>query len=101
MGNEQFAIEVIGFMHERARQEILSGEFEKLAGEILCSHRGAQWTSNFFAKFRNAQAPLGTCLFAFCSQYFRVDQDQLLRRIFLKCDIDYGDPLRNTNLRRC
>src|SRR6185437_10225783 len=56
--DEQFSIQVIGLMLQRASQQLFAFRFEPLAFDILRAHRTLHCTRYIFAKIGQAQAAL-------------------------------------------
>ena len=84
---------------KRAREQVLSCHFERLAGGILSAHRHFFGAVDLFTKRRDAQAAFFARLRAFLFDDFRIDEDDLLGGVFATGDVNHGDPLGNTDLR--
>ena len=67
----ELAGEMIDFVLERARQQVLAGPFIPLAFDVLGPDSGAFGAGNLLAKARNAQATLFAGLLALQFQNFR------------------------------
>ena len=56
VANVEFAVEVIGFVQQGTTQQVISGDFEDLAFQVLGSRRHLARPRNLLAKLRQAQA---------------------------------------------
>src|SRR5271166_2972795 len=96
---KQDAIQVIDFMLEGARQKLFPLEFKPFAACILSADLHLRRARNLFANVRETQAALFFILLAFAKNNLRINENDLIGRLLLKAQVDYGDAFRNSNLR--
>src|SRR5262249_55660621 len=100
MANEEFSVQVVGFMEKGAGQKLFSGVLEPLAFDVLCADGRLKGALHVSAEVRKAQAALIVDLRTFLMNDLRVDQHDLAVRIFLERNIYNSDAARDADLRR-
>src|SRR5215469_2484126 len=95
----QLPVEVIGFVKQGSRQQLLAGDFERLALEILGAGGDFARTSNLFPKLGDAQASFVRCDPPFDVNDLRIDQHDLGVGVFLEGHVDHSNSLADANLR--
>src|SRR5579863_6411053 len=73
--------QMIGFMLERAREQLFAGLLEDFAFQVVGAYRDAAAARHVLAEAGDAQAAFLALLLAFHVNDFGIDQYDLLRRI--------------------
>lgn len=100
MADVELAVEMIGFVHQRAGEQFLAGGLEVLAIYVLRADGHPHWPRNFLAKIRNTEAALAAALLAFRLDDLRIYKHQFRMRILFEADVNHCNPPRNGDLRR-
>src|SRR5262249_30447574 len=96
----ELAVEVVGFMEERAREQVFAGFFEPFSIDVLRANGDDLRPSYVFAEFRDAEAPFALGLLAFGMDDLGIREDELGFRVFFEGHVDYCKTPRNPDLRR-
>src|SRR5690242_9769894 len=88
MADEKLAVQMIGLVHERARQQRFTGFFKESSFQVLGAYCDLHRPRHRLAKFWNAQAALVAALPAFGTDDLRIHQHQLRIWIFLERGIN-------------
>ena len=91
---------MVGFVKERAGEQILPGLLEPLSTDILSPDGYFTRACHWFSKLRNAEAAFILCVAPLSTHDLWIHDYQLGIRVFFKCDIDYRQAFRNANLGR-
>src|ERR1019366_4136608 len=97
----ELAVEMVGFVHQRARQQFLSAHLDGLAFHVLCARRNRAWPRHLLAEFGQTQAAFVGSETPFGVDDLGIDQHDLGARIFLEADVDHRNALADADLRRC
>src|SRR5690242_8427587 len=85
------AVEVVGLVLKRARQQVLAGHLEFFALRVLCANCDALGAPHLLAESRDTQAAFFADLLALGLDDLGVDQHQLVFRTLAVGDVDHGD----------
>src|SRR5271166_336638 len=95
----EFPVEVIGFMDQRARQQVFARDFNGLARGVLRARRNFARPCNFLPKLWQAEAAFVGGQPALGVDDLRIHQHDLRVGIFFKGDINNSDALADADLR--
>src|SRR6185312_4005760 len=98
--DEQNSVQVIDLVLKGARQQFLAIHLEPLALLVLRAHLHPGRALHLLTNIGKAQTALFFVLFAFFVRDRRIDEDQLLRRVFSLAQIDHRNALGNAHLLR-
>src|SRR5205823_14290373 len=89
VGDEELAIQMIGLVQKRARQQRLACHLKKFAVKILRSDGDFVGASYALAELRDAEAAFAAALPAFGLDDLRIYKDELGAVIFLEAGVDH------------
>src|SRR5580698_5458432 len=96
----ELAIQMIGFVEERAGQQVFAGLLVPLAMRILGTNRDLLGARYRLPKFRNAETSFRLSMLPFLMKNLRIRQHKFGVRIFLESDIDHSQSLGDAYLGR-
>src|ERR1035441_1499881 len=100
VGDVQLPVEVIGFVQQRARQQIFGGLLEHFAPRVPRPYGDAAAPLHLLPESGDTQAAFFALLLAIDLHDRRVDQHHLVFGLLAIGDVNYGDLARNADLRR-
>src|SRR6185369_5937255 len=95
----KLAVEVIGFVQEGAREQVLTGHLEPFAIDVLCLDGDFFRTRDVFAELRKTQTAFGRGLTTFSLDDLRIGENDFGLGIFLEGDVYDGEMQGDADLR--
>src|ERR1019366_5086637 len=96
----ELAVEMVGFVHQRARQQFFSAYLDGFTFHILRARGNRAWPRHLLAEFGQTQTALVGSETPFSVDDLGVDQHDLGAGIFLEADINHRNALADADLRR-
>src|ERR1035437_5774397 len=96
----KLAVEMVGFVHQRARQQFFSAHLDGFTFYILRARGNRARPRHLLAKFGQAQAAFVGSETPFGVDDLGIDEHDLGVRIFLEADINHRHALADADLRR-
>jgi hypothetical protein len=98
---EQYPVQMIVLVEDRARQQTISFHFETPALRVTRPYNDPLGSCDVSLEPRDAEASFLADLFAFRLQDFWIDEHEFLLRIFSRRAVDHREPLQEADLGRC